>query len=1166
MKIKTLFSAAVLHTAFLFPTSYSWVTANLTGNWSTPADWTPAGPPTLAGDIATFPTGAAGPVTVTVDMATFIVGALSFTNTANAYTIAASSTNSLNLQGSAGTATITNDVAVTSNNVISAPLVLTNPLTITQNSAPAFPLTISGIMSGAGSVTTAGTGTTVITGVNTYTGGTNVPVGQLNCNATGTLPAAGALTITGGTVQCGAVNVLPATGTVTINSGTLNLNGSAQTMGALAGTGGTVTLGAVTLTSTTSTTTTYSGAINSVTGGGFTLAGSGGMLTLTNNTGYNGTTTVNGSTLVLGPGVSLSPGANLTVNGPGVINLGNTAQTVGVLSGTGNGSIILPALTPGLTNNGTALSTFAGSISGSGGFTQAGTFILTLTGQNTYTGQTTINAGATLQLGGINDIPNSSPVAISGTLDMTPAGSTQQIINSPIGNGVINLGATQLTINTPMFALFSGTMNGSGSVTLAGPFPLQLNGNSTYTGGTTVNGGILRLGIPGALPTAGNLAVNSPGTFDLNSNAQTIGLLSGNGNITTGAATGILTVNTPAGMSSTFSGVMSQAGQLIVGSTGTLILTGPNTYSGGTLVNAGANLQGNSTSLQGAITNNGNLIFNQPSPGTFTGAIGGGGTLILSAGTLTVPGFTQGNALVNAGQLILGSNSVTVSPISVAPGATLSLVNTAMVTGNISVGGTFNIGLGTLHVLGSYAQSPGSTFDVELSSGSSGFLPVVGTVTLTGSPAIDISFLPGTFAPSQVYTLITSTAPVAGTFAAPVFENPFFEGHLIYNAVGTGSVQLVLEIAPFSNVIIGGNAGAIAKCINPLAFPAESNILPLIDTLIFLPVKEVRKILDEIQPSQLKALGLTEENNLVVIRSSLSQHMDNLYKTECNRAMSELYGCNIWGNFSGDFLRQEGQRENIGYSADTAAVTIGIDGALGQNAFLGVAGAYDYTWLDWSNSRGHGSISSFYAGPYFTWFNRRVFINTSILGTFNNYKASRHIRFPTFDMHARNSHTGHGLIAHFDLGVMMYPTAGMTVSPLAGVDYIHLWEKGYTERGAAGLDMTIFPTHASLYRTELGIEIAKIAVLTHNKWTHDLKLSWIHQFPMSGKNLHAKFADVNCTFTVRGLEPNEDYFDVATGLTGLFMKDKLSAALRYEGKFGDGIRDNTGYIQLTYRY
>src|SRR5258708_4440146 len=106
MKIKTLFSAVVLHTAFLFPTSYTWNTAVTPSNWSVPANWTPAGPPTLAGDVAIFSTIITGPTIVNVDMASFIVGTISFTNTANPYTIAALMANSLALQGNAGTVSI----------------------------------------------------------------------------------------------------------------------------------------------------------------------------------------------------------------------------------------------------------------------------------------------------------------------------------------------------------------------------------------------------------------------------------------------------------------------------------------------------------------------------------------------------------------------------------------------------------------------------------------------------------------------------------------------------------------------------------------------------------------------------------------------------------------------------------------------------------------------------------------------------------------------------------------------------------------------------------------------------------------------------------------------------------------------------------------------------
>jgi fibronectin-binding autotransporter adhesin len=1163
MKIKTLFSAAILHTAFLFPYTGSWNTTS--GNWSTAANWTPGGgPPTVAGDTAIFPTPA-GAVTVTVDAATFIVGTLSFTSAANSYTIAGSGTNSLNLTGSAGTAAITNTSTVA--NSISVPMVLTNPLTITESTVN--PLTISGVMSGAGSLTTAGTGTTIISGANTYSGGTTVPTGVLQCAGTATIPASGTLTISGGTVLCTIANALNSAGAVNITSGTLNLNNLNQAIGPLSGTGGTITLGTATLTSNTSTTTTYSGTMTG--SGGFTLAGSGGKLTLGTSPGYTGTTTVSGSTLFLNSGVTLPSGGNLTVNGPGVLNLNNNNQLVGVLSGTGAGSIILGS--GALSTNAAISSTFAGVISGTGSFTQAGTAILTFTGNNTYTGGTTINAGATVQLGANNALAPTGPVHIIGTgvLDMTPTASTVQAIGPLSGVGLVNLGATQLTLNNISSSTYGGQIVGGGSIIVAGPRTLTLTGVlNDYTGGTTVTGGILQLGASEALPFEGDLIVNSPGTFDMNSFSQTIGLLSGNGSITTGG--GALTVLISPGMSSTFSGVISQGGSLIVGDAtprGTLILTGPNTYSGGTTVFTSATLQGNSTSLQGPILNNGNLVFNQTFSGTYSGALTGAGTLFLTGGsnlTLAGPTPTQGNTIVNAGELIIGSGVTLTSPVTVNPGGALGPLTTGTIIGNVTVNGTTILGLGTLHTTGTYTQSPGSTFDVEVSSSSSGLLANTGTVTLTGSPAIDVSFEPGAFAPSKTYTLITSTTPVAGTFAPPVFENPFFEGSLIYNGIAPGSVQLVLEIAPFSKVIKGGNAGAIAECINVLAFPKEVDILSIIDTLVFLPIKEVRKALDEMQPSQLKALGLTEENNLVINRSAISQHVDDFYKTDCNQAATELYQWNIWGNFNGDFLRQEGQTENIGYSADTVGVIFGIDGNVGANVLFGAALGYDYSWLDWSHSRGHGTINSHYFGPYLTWFNNRMFTNISLLGSYNDYHASRHISFPSVDAHAKSHHHGTGLIGHFDTGVRLYPSPGMTCSPIIGVDYIHIWEQSYTEHNAPGLNMKILSTQAALCRTELGLELAKCAILVHNKWTHDLKLSWVHQFSLKGEHLRAQFAGVNCTYTVKGLEPVQDYIDIATGLTGLFMQDRLSAALRYEGKFGDGIRDNTAYIQITYRF
>ncbi len=88
----------------------------------------------------------------------------------------------------------------------------------------------------------------------------------------------------------------------------------------------------------------------------------------------------------------------------------------------------------------------------------------------------------------------------------------------------------------------------------------------------------------------------------------------------------------------TYAGVMSGTGSLTKNNAGTLILTGAHTYSGGTTVNGGA-LQGSTASLQGNIVNNASVVFDQNTDGTYAAAMSGSGALTkLGAGNLTIGG------------------------------------------------------------------------------------------------------------------------------------------------------------------------------------------------------------------------------------------------------------------------------------------------------------------------------------------------------------------------------------------------------------------------------------------------------------------------------------------------------------------------------------------------
>ena len=149
-----------------------------------------------------------------------------------------------------------------------------------------------------------------------------------------------------------------------------------------------------------------------------------------------------------------------------------------------------------------------------------------------------------------------------------------------------------LTYNSSAAQTLSGIISGSGILNQNGSGTLTLSGANTFTNTTTINAGTLTLSKSIALQNS-TLNYNSGGLTFNGITAATLGGLSGTANLSlmNGSSAAVALTVGGNGSSTTYSGNLSGSGALTKAGTGTLILSGNNTYTGQTKVNPNATLQ-----------------------------------------------------------------------------------------------------------------------------------------------------------------------------------------------------------------------------------------------------------------------------------------------------------------------------------------------------------------------------------------------------------------------------------------------------------------------------------------------------------------------------------------------------------------------------------------------
>ncbi len=467
-------------------------------------------------------------------------------------------------------------------------------------------------------------------------------------------------------------------------------------------------------------------------------------------------------------------GSKLTKQGDGTLILSNTGNDYGDTEIVGGILAAKDAASLGtgdvtIAENATlALSqgTLDNNVTGEGQIVKSGSDELIVTGDNNYSGGTTISGGtlsakdaASLGSGDVDIAENAKLELSQGTLDnnvtgvgqIVKSGSDELIVTgandysggTTITGGTLtadhadSLGSGDID-NSGVLQVGEGelknTLFGSGSLVKTGTGELTLNGDNDYSGGTTIDDGVLIAA-----------SVNALGSGDIDNS-------------------GVLQVG-----EGELKNTLFGSGSLVKTGTGELTLSGDNTYSGGTTISDGTLIADHADSLgTGAVANSGVL---QVGEGELENTLSGSGSLVKTGtGELTLGGDNSysGDTTIADGTLI-AANVNALGSGNIDNSGTLMLdANGAFELANITThsGATTALAAGSTLDAGQLTQEDGSTLSIDLGAATddavitADSVTLGGTLNVTGIGSVTDSWTPEAY----TYTLIDSDSAITSDF------------------------------------------------------------------------------------------------------------------------------------------------------------------------------------------------------------------------------------------------------------------------------------------------------------------------------------------------------------------------------------------------------------------
>ncbi|MEO1200015.1 MAG: autotransporter domain-containing protein [Pseudomonadota bacterium] len=576
------------------------------------------------------------------------------------------------------------------------------------------------------------------------------------------------------------------------------------------------------------------------------------------------------------------------------------------------------------------------------------------------------------------------------------------------------------------------------------------------------------------------------------------------------------------GDSATFAGVFSEETTPIdvtkIGD-GTLTITGTNTYTGVTRIDAGA------------LINNGRLA----SPVIVNEALYGG------------DGWS-GDLTINSGGAVAPGNSI----------------------GRLAVAGdlTFNAG-STYHV----EIDPDGTSDRIVASGTATISSDGTTIAATGDPLAD-------YPQTQTFTIIAAEQGVDGQFETVTDTLPDIDLVATYTdtEVQLTYQQAVVPDDPGEPDEPGepdhpddpDMPDVTPKVVHPSALMGG-----LYASDLFASKLTRRGALLSQLPAGggdvLHVLGFMPGSRAptALPPHALAADMPRDVWTDPDLVLADIKAADIdnwgvWGAFLGEQVDIDDRGGIPGWDADTLGAAFGFErvvNGLGFPAFAGLG--FGYTTSSVSVDASDADIKSFHIGAYSAMARGPFALSGTLAYAYQDYDMTRPIVFDGGTLTAEGDASGHSITAATEAFYdVAHARSDLRLGPLASVDVLHARRDGFTETGAGILNLHVQDDDVTQVVTGLGAMAGYTGTLGTATVTTDVRIAWEHAFGDLQTTTVSEIPLADAVFATSSAAADADRLLVGFG-TALQLTDAVRLHGTYSGQFSNSTTVHQGSAGLT---